>query len=202
MHLAHVQNIPYENLSLHLTKAKEQFPVIRIQNDNLFRKLVQHGRGGYCFEQNLLFAAALKACGFSLYLLQIRTLKGPATPVPDALRVHMAVGVVLDGVHWHCDVGYGGKGLRLPIRNDLVQTSKGGKFASVSNKEDKSYTESKLCSELYKGVQDTPEGRHTYDGKEFKVFKGTKLGWSKRPESEDEVYFHLKQLFNLNLDAA
>lgn len=59
-----------------------------------------------------------------------RTLKGPATPVPDALRVHMAVGVVLDGVHWHCDVGYGGKGLRLPIRNDLVQTSKGGKFAS------------------------------------------------------------------------
>ncbi|DBA68537.1 TPA: hypothetical protein ACH3X2_013601 [Trebouxia sp. C0005] len=203
----------------------------------------------------------------------------------------MAVGVVLDGVHWHCDVGYGGKGLRLPIRNDLVQTSKGGKFASVSNKEDKSYTESKLCSELYKGVQDvwqaahgtcsgyghrlrtkstlenttenttlqiqlpglfmqaldskgcfqdlyffhlqdtkfpeflllnwytstcplashlnnvvvamqTPEGRHTYDGKEFKVFKGTKLGWSKRPESEDEVYFHLKQLFNLNLDAA
>jgi len=59
-----------------------------------------------------------------------RTLKGPAIPVPDALRVHMAVGVVLDGVHWHCDVGYGGKGLRLPIRNDLVQTSKDGKFAS------------------------------------------------------------------------
>ncbi len=42
----------------------------------------------------------------------------------------MAVGVVLDGVHWHCDVGYGGKGLRLPIRNDLVQTSKDGNFAS------------------------------------------------------------------------
>lgn len=59
-----------------------------------------------------------------------RTLKGPAIPVPDALRVHMAVGVVLDGVHWHCDVGYGGKGLRLPIRNDLIQTSKDGKFAS------------------------------------------------------------------------
>ncbi len=59
-----------------------------------------------------------------------RTLKGPAIPVPDALRVHMAVGVMLDGVHWHCDVGYGGKGLRLPIRNDLIQTSKDGKFAS------------------------------------------------------------------------
>jgi len=33
---------------------------------------VQYGRGGYCFEQNLLFAAALKACGFCIYLLQIR----------------------------------------------------------------------------------------------------------------------------------
>ncbi|KAL0048350.1 hypothetical protein WJX82_001452 [Trebouxia sp. C0006] len=239
-----------EQFRNYLLRAKEHFPVIAIQTNSLFRKIVQYGRGGYCFEQNLLFAAALKACGFSIYLLQIRTLKGPAIPVPDALRVHMAVGVVLDGVHWHCDVGYGGKGLRLPIRNDLIQTSKDGKFASVNNKEDKAYTESTLCSELYKDVQDaldskgcfqdlyffhlqetkfpeflllnwytstcplashlnnvvvamqTPEGRHTYDGKEFKVFQGTTLSWSKHPKSEDEVYLYLKQLFNLKFDAA
>ena len=46
----------------------------------------------------------------------------------------------------------------------------------------------------------TEEGRHTYDGKEFKVFEGTKLTWIKKPEREDEVYMHLKQLFNLNFD--
>ena len=33
---------------------------------------------------------------------------------------HIAIGVVIDGTHWLTDVGYGGKGLRLPIRNDLV----------------------------------------------------------------------------------
>ncbi len=48
----------------------------------------------------------------------------------------------------------------------------------------------------------TPEGRRTYDGKEFKNFQGTTLSWSRHPESEDEVYLRLKQLFNLKLDAA
>lgn len=43
--------------------------------------------------------------------------------IPNQAAPHIAIGVVLDGVHWHCDVGYGGRGLRLPIRNDLVQTS-------------------------------------------------------------------------------
>ena len=46
----------------------------------------------------------------------------------------------------------------------------------------------------------TPEGRHTYDGKEFKVFKGTQLAWSKTPVSEEEVYALLKQLFNLTFE--
>ena len=46
----------------------------------------------------------------------------------------------------------------------------------------------------------TPDGRHTYDGKEFKVFRGTKLAWSKHPESEEEVYILLKQLFRLTFD--
>ena len=33
----------------------------------------------------------------------------------------------------------------------------------------------------------TLQGRHTYDGKEFKVFKGTTLAWSKAPELQKEV---------------
>ena len=46
----------------------------------------------------------------------------------------------------------------------------------------------------------TQEGRHTYDGKEFKIFKGTELSWSAIPESQDEVYMQLQKLFNLNFD--
>lgn len=51
-------------------------------------------------------------------------------------------------------------------------------------------------------AKQTQEGRHTYDGKEFKVFKGTQLAWLKVPECLEEVYVYLKQLFNLSFDSA
>ena len=54
-------------------------------------------------------------------LVHGRTVRVMPVVVPHQLAPHIAIGVVLDGVHWHCDVGYGGRGLRLPIRNDLVQ---------------------------------------------------------------------------------
>ena len=50
----------------------------------------------------------------------------PGMSVIDHDQPHMAIGVVIDGVHWVADAGYGGKGLRLPIRNDLVHTSTDG----------------------------------------------------------------------------
>ncbi len=59
-----------------------------------------------------------------------RTLRATTPIIPNQLRPHIAIGVVLDGVHWHSDVGYGGKGLRLPIRNDLVQGTGVGMSAS------------------------------------------------------------------------
>ena len=33
----------------------------------VFNKLVKQLRGGYCFEQNTLFAAVLQSLGFDLY---------------------------------------------------------------------------------------------------------------------------------------
>lgn len=53
-------------------QARQQFPKILLDTDSLYNKIVKHGRGGYCFESNLLFAAVLKACGFTLYLLSVR----------------------------------------------------------------------------------------------------------------------------------
>lgn len=55
-----------------ILQAKQQFPSILLHKDSLVDKIVQHGRGGYCFESNLLFAAALRACGFVTYLLSVR----------------------------------------------------------------------------------------------------------------------------------
>ena len=47
----------------------------------------------------------------------------PSTSLIIHNQPHIAIGVVINGTHWVADVGYGGRGLRLPIRNDLVHAS-------------------------------------------------------------------------------
>ena len=61
---------------------------------------------------------ALNAC-----MLHARTVRVMPVVISNQVAPHIAIGVILDGIHWHCDVGYGGRGLRLPIRNNLVQAN-------------------------------------------------------------------------------
>ena len=63
LHLAHATHIPFENLDILLGRS------IRLDLASLQAKLVAGGRGGYCFEQNTLFTAALRALGFDVTLL-------------------------------------------------------------------------------------------------------------------------------------
>ena len=50
----------------------------------------------------------------------------PSTTLIIHNQPHIALGVVINGTHWVADVGYGGKGLRLPIRNDLIHALDSG----------------------------------------------------------------------------
>jgi len=58
LHLAHATTIPFENIDILLGRP------IRLDLPSLQDKLVRDRRGGYCFEHNTLFAAALEAVGF------------------------------------------------------------------------------------------------------------------------------------------
>src|SRR5512143_1829284 len=49
LHQAHVGAIPFENVDVLLGR-----PIL-LDTASLQRKLIESGRGGYCFEQNLLF---------------------------------------------------------------------------------------------------------------------------------------------------
>src|SRR4029453_18893395 len=82
VHLAHATHIPFENLDILLGHP------IRLDLDNLQAKLVRGGRGGYCFEQNRLFAAALQALGFSVTTLGARVRFGATSIRP---RTHMTL---------------------------------------------------------------------------------------------------------------
>ena len=66
LHHAHATHIPFENLDVLLGRP------IRLDPASLHQKLVRDGRGGYCFEQNLLFAGVLEALGFRVTKLAAR----------------------------------------------------------------------------------------------------------------------------------
>ncbi|MGK3987153.1 arylamine N-acetyltransferase [Sorangium sp. So ce136] len=107
LHAAHVYSIPFENLDILLGRP------IRIDLASLQAKLVGARRGGYCFEQNTLFVAALRRIGFKVTTLiaRVRFQRSDVGP-----RTHMLSLVELPEGPFLADVGFGGPGLTRPIR--------------------------------------------------------------------------------------
>ncbi|MDB6174003.1 MAG: arylamine N-acetyltransferase [Chthoniobacteraceae bacterium] len=106
LHLAHVTHVPFENLDVLLGRP------IRLDLASLQAKIVRDRRGGYCFEQNGLFAAVLEKLGFNLTRLAARVRLGSTRIMP---RTHMTLLVEAGGESWLADVGFGGWGLLEPI---------------------------------------------------------------------------------------
>ena len=107
LHLAHATHIPFENLDILLGRP------IRLDLESITAKLIEARRGGYCFEQNALFAAMLEAIGFRVTRLAARVRMGAVEIRP---RSHMLLAVDVEGESWLADVGFGGDGLLLPVR--------------------------------------------------------------------------------------
>jgi N-hydroxyarylamine O-acetyltransferase len=107
--LAHPIAIPFENLDAFLRRP------VPLDTASLQRKLVLGRRGGWCFEQNLLFGTALRALGFHVIGLAARVLwnapEGSVRP-----RSHMLLLVEIEGTRYITDVGFGGLTLTAPLR--------------------------------------------------------------------------------------
>jgi N-hydroxyarylamine O-acetyltransferase len=106
LHRAHALTIPFENLDILLGQ-----PIL-LDLPSLQAKLVDGRRGGYCFEQNALFAAVLETIGFGVTRLAARVGMGDSAPRP---RTHMVLAVEAGDERWLADVGFGGDGLLDPI---------------------------------------------------------------------------------------
>lgn len=108
IHQHHAKAIAFENLNPFLKQA------VPLDLQSLQQKLIHEGRGGYCFEQNLLFRSALSAVGFQVTNLVARVLwnikEGTITP-----RSHMLLKVDIDGEKYIADVGFGGLTLTAPL---------------------------------------------------------------------------------------
>jgi N-hydroxyarylamine O-acetyltransferase len=121
--LAHAMAIPYENLDPLLGLPVDLDPAA------LEDKLVHGGRGGYCFEHNLLFAEALRAVGFAPVGLIARVLWNRPEDAVTA-QTHMLLRVPLDGADWLVDVGFGSMTLTgaLRLAPDAAQATPHGPF--------------------------------------------------------------------------
>ncbi|OAJ52371.1 N-hydroxyarylamine O-acetyltransferase [Paraburkholderia ginsengiterrae] len=109
LHGLHPRAIPFENLNP-LTRRP-----VKLDLESVERKLVAEHRGGYCFEQNALFANVLMQLGFKVTPLLARVLWGRDS---DAMppRTHMVLRIDLDNEAWIADVGFGSVTLTAPLR--------------------------------------------------------------------------------------
>lgn len=113
---AHLLAVPFENLSIHIGQ-----PIV-LEDAALFAKIVERGRGGFCYEVNGLFAALLRALGFRVEMLSAGVANADGDFGPDF--DHMALMVTIDGERWLADVGFGDsfvEPLRLDERGEQKQ---------------------------------------------------------------------------------
>jgi N-hydroxyarylamine O-acetyltransferase len=116
--MAHVATITFANLDPLMGRPVE------LGLAALQRKLVNEGRGGYCFEQNLLFEAVLREIGFDVSGLIARVLWGHPEDT-ESPQSHMLLRIELAGESWLADVGFGGHVLTgaLRLQPDIEQAT-------------------------------------------------------------------------------
>lgn len=121
--LHHPLAIPFENLSP-LTGGG-----VSLSIEDLERKLLHEGRGGYCFEHNTLLQAVLRDLGFAVTGLAARVLWNRPEDTVSA-RTHMVLTVNIEGQTYLADAGFGGMTLTAPLKlqADIEQETPHGTF--------------------------------------------------------------------------
>lgn len=109
IHARHVAAIPFENLSAFLGET------VPLDLDSLQAKMLQPGRGGWCFEHNILLASVLEAMGFEVRRLAARV-RWNVPPQVVTARSHMLMQVRAEGRDYIADAGFGGLTLTGPLR--------------------------------------------------------------------------------------
>ena len=112
LHERHPAAIPFEAIDVMLGRGVDLAPRA------VDAKLIRGGRGGYCFEHNSLFKRALMAIGFEVESLIARVRWMAPEGAPPRPRSHMGLRVIVDGVPWLADVGFGGCVSSAPLRMD------------------------------------------------------------------------------------
>jgi len=101
LHLAHMQNVAFENLDIRLGR-----PIL-LNEETLWNKLIVQKRGGFCYELNGLFAWLLRQIGFGVTYLNARVYNREGELGIDFDHLALLVSVPNQSARWLADVGFG-----------------------------------------------------------------------------------------------
>lgn len=103
----HLRAVPYENLDI------IQGISLSLRVEDIYAKIVERGRGGYCFELNALFGWLLSELGYGVQNYFARFWRDEIDTPPK--RRHHVLRVEAEGSIFLCDVGVGGVVPRKPL---------------------------------------------------------------------------------------
>jgi N-hydroxyarylamine O-acetyltransferase len=106
---AHSSAIAYESIDVLLDRPP------KLDLRSLQDKMIAGGRGGYCFEQNMLFRGALRSLGYNVTSLQARVVRGLDIDAPRPM-LHMVLCVNLPEGPFLADVGFGNLAPTAPLQ--------------------------------------------------------------------------------------
>ncbi|WP_406273467.1 arylamine N-acetyltransferase [Nocardia sp. NBC_00881] len=135
---AHTTSIPFENLEIILGRS------IELDLATLQDKMVRRRRGGYCYENVGLFAAALERLGFGVIGLSGRVNMGAGEGLRPATHALLRVTTAEDDRVWLCDVGFGSGPLE-----PFELSTRTGEFAAGAWKFRLEHTVGALDSDLW-----------------------------------------------------
>lgn len=99
---AHVCAVPFENLDVQLGRP------VTIAAEDAYEKIVVNGRGGWCYEQNGLFAWALSEIGFDVTRMAASVMRLKRRDIMDANHLCLLVRIPGSDKRYLVDVGFGG----------------------------------------------------------------------------------------------
>lgn len=101
LHRAHMLRIPFENLDVHLRRR------IPLSLPAAYVKIVERGRGGFCYELNGIFAWLLRSLGFAVDLIGAQVFDEDGQAGPEKAHVCLLLHDAATGQRDLVDVGFG-----------------------------------------------------------------------------------------------
>jgi len=145
---AHIRAFTFDNIDVLLGDGPH------VDLASVSGKFLERGRGGYCFEHGVLFAAALERLGYD-----VRRRLGRVGDPAESARAHMAVEIALDGRRFLADPGFDARLLRPIELSEGAQDTYGG----ASHRVRRVVEGSTVSWELQRWTRGAWERQHTTD---------------------------------------